>query len=76
MRACRDKKFYCNETSGSECVYISGGLVRTPLCTCSTVDDCVDKKYKDSICAEYHLKMPNNYKGKVCYLKTPVSGIA
>ena len=69
MSACKDNLgIPCNETSGSECVYISGGLVRTSRCTCSTVDDCVDKKEPNIICGIYHPKMPNNYKGKVCDL--------
>ena len=30
----------CITSAGSRCVYISGGLTKTPLCTCSKLDDC------------------------------------
>ena len=31
----------CNTAIGSQCVYLSGGLIKSPMCTCNTVSDCV-----------------------------------
>ena len=71
MSACEGSKFTsfsfaCNTTAGSTCVYISGGLFKTPLCTCNTVADCHLGK---GVCQVYTPTMPKNYKGKVCVIR-------
>lgn len=64
----------CNTTFGSNCVYISGGAIRTPMCSCST-DAAVcnppsGPPLTPFICGPYKgagSNLPNNYKGNVCY---------
>jgi hypothetical protein len=67
----------CNTDAGSICIYVSGGLVHDPRCTCNTDADCpqptslwVDtnrnKRYK---CEQWKPTASRTYKGKVCQLK-------
>ena len=61
----------CNTTAGSSCVYVSGGLARTPRCTCSTVADCPSLQGNTVKCHEGVPALPKNYKDNVCnYIDT------
>ena len=63
----------CNTTAGSMCVYISGGKVNTPRCTCNTVADC-PTDVPNNGCSEYTPTMPNNYKGNICQVNKAAFG--
>ena len=63
MNACDDQ---CNATAsggGSTCVYLSGGLIRTPSCTCNNNDDCGS----GGSCSVENPNLKNNYHGNTCH---------
>ena len=77
MSACANDGYSCNTTQGSACVYLSGGLVRMPVCSCNTPADCViiipdggagfSTQNQNIDCKQYTPTAPHTYKGNVCY---------
>ena len=64
MNACLSMRVTC--APGFSCVYISGGLLRDPICTCNTDADCIAPTHH---CRVFTPTMPKNYKGTVCMYK-------
>jgi len=68
-----DCYYYCNTSTGSECIAMSGGI-SDDFCSCNTVADCPPASYLAECCYEWrcepirHDGPPHTYKGNTCQI--------